>query len=200
MPRVKRKPRGRTGYTPRHIEELLSGHTFIIGTGFGYDRFREHADRCLARGGTTEEAAYARAQFEAVRADMRELWNDSRTWLVGEWIHSDEPAGFIINSERSGPGTRPWCWWELDAPEPRRQLSDGPPNSTMQEDQLGGGKLNYGIPCWFATVADGEIQYESQGEYLDRLGLWHDDAERAHWLEHKDDPPPADDDDREPTP
>ena len=92
---------------------------------------------------------------------MRALWSDSREWLLGEWIYEDEPAGILSNNERSGPCTRPWCWWELDSTEPRRQLSDGPTNSTMDDDHPSGGKMNYGIPQCFAADPDWHLEYAS---------------------------------------
>ena len=65
----------------------------------------------------------------------------------------------------------------------------------MTDGLPGEGKLNYGIPQCFAAAHDWNIEYESQGEYLERLDLFHDDDERAWWELHKDDPPPADDED-----
>ena len=162
MPRVKRKALGRTGYTAQHFDELMSGAAYF-GPCFDYDRFQRDANSCAARGGTPEDVADARALFDDVAAETRGLWNDSRDWLLDEWIHEEEPAGIINNGERNGPCTRPWAWWEFDAPEPRRQLSDGPPNSTMQDDHPSGGLLSYGVPRYCAASTDWDIEYESTG-------------------------------------
>lgn len=46
-----------------------------------------------------------------IEARMREDWETHREELVADWITSN-------------PGSRPWAWWEFDAPEGRR-VSDG---------------------------------------------------------------------------
>ena len=83
MPRVKRKARERIGYTTLHFQELLFGFSYF-GPSFNYSRLEADAEFCIGRGGTPEQADEARAQFEAVRDEMRELWRDSRDWLLGE--------------------------------------------------------------------------------------------------------------------
>ena len=188
MPRVKKRALARTGYTKAHFQELMGGHAYL-GPGFYYSRLEHAADYCIGGGGTPQQAAVARAEFDAVVAEMRELWEDSRDWLLAEWLdpgNMPHITGYV-QQDLKGPGkcTRPWAWWTFDSPEPRRQLSDGPPNSTMAEDWPGAGKLSYGVPYCFATVADGDIQYELQGEYLERLGLFLP-GEQEHWDENKD--------------
>ena len=198
MPRVKKRALARTGYTKAHFQELMGGHAYL-GPGFYYSRLEHAADYCIGGGGTPQQAAVARAEFDAVVAEMRELWEDSRDWLLGEWMdpgNIPHITGWPSHDQHGpGPCTRPWAWWTFDATEPRRQTSDGPANSTMTDGLPGEGKLNYGIPQCFAAAHDWNIEYESQGEYLERLDLFHDDDERAWWELHKDDPPPADDED-----
>ena len=188
MPRVKRKPRQRTGYTEHHFAELMTGFAYF-GPCFYYDRLEQAADFCASGGGTPEAVAEARKRFEAVRAEMIELWEDSRSWLMFEWL---EPGNIphitgYVQNDLKGPGkcTRPWCWWEFSAPEPRRQISDGPPNSIMDDDHSSAGKLHYGVPRCVATKADFEIQYELQAEYLERLGLFLP-GEQEYWDANKD--------------
>jgi hypothetical protein len=40
---------------------------------------------------------------------LRALWGEHRDEVLAEWI-------------AEAPGTRPWAWWQLEAPEPRRRL------------------------------------------------------------------------------
>jgi hypothetical protein len=59
----------------------------------------------------------------AARAEMLRDWDLHRTALIAWW------TGLAEDAERrrpwrypraGGPGTRPWAWWEFDAPETRR--------------------------------------------------------------------------------
>src|SRR5688500_18886096 len=48
--------------------------------------------------------------------DVREGWAIYGAIVMRDWI-------------REEPGTRPWAWWEFDAPEPRRrERADGKPH------------------------------------------------------------------------
>jgi hypothetical protein len=63
-------------------------------------------------------------------------------------------------------GHRCWGWWEYEAPEPRLLLS-GDPSLAMPE--LG---LWFGVPNYYQSQkAQESLVYESQPEYLERLGL-----------------------------
>lgn len=109
--------------------------------------------------------------------ERRALWEERRDELMGEWIQEE-------------PGTRPWAWWEFDAPERRRRI-DGKPhpfdNPTREAEIRERAAENpepvhdatclwYGCPRFMIVLPgrdmdDFEAVYESQREYLDRLGL-----------------------------
>lgn len=186
MPRVRRQGHRRKGYGQGHFHEMLTGH-YYCGPGFNYDRLESAADYAINRGATPDEAAAHRRRFDAVRAEMQAVWEELQDWMLDEWLHSDEPCGMTNNSARGGMCTRPWAWWVFDAPEPRRQISDGPLNSTMADDypHPHGGKLYFGVPRSLGTSTDWDCRYELQGQYLERLGLFVD-GEAECWAEHKD--------------
>ena len=79
------------------------------------------------------------------------------------------------------PGSRPKCWWRYDAPEPRRRL-DANPGQPGRPDLVYGRPWSWKFPTIWppgATVTGGAPEcdpanppvYESQAEYLQRLGL-----------------------------
>jgi hypothetical protein len=104
--------------------------------------------------------------WERMRAD----WAAHRDALLAEWI-------------RHRPRSRPFAWWVFDAPE-RRQTADGAvhpfddpavqerdrqciaenPDSWFERVHRG---LYFGRP----QIVRGPTKYESEGEYLARLGL-----------------------------
>ena len=181
MPRIRRHTRQRQGYGRAHYEELLCGHP-KIGKGFRYDQLESDADHAEGRGATPQQATESCRLFEAVKAEARQLWEDAKDWLIDEWLGADH-AG------EDGPGmcTRPWAWWTFDATEPRRQTGNGPPNSTMADDYAypSRGRLHFGVPRCCASRTDIDCEYEVQGEYLERLGLFLP-GEAEYWAAHKD--------------
>lgn len=140
-PKKRRAIRGRNQYTVLQIRQLLTGHEFVWGAGFGSG---DNLDR------------------DAVA----EAWEELRDELL--------PA-YILEH----PGRRPWAWWEVESPEPRRCI-EGPgahafrnPNAPAWTKRLSFGKPT----CWGGDDFANPSRYESQPAYLDRHGLL-DDAER----------------------
>ena len=80
---------------------------------------------------------------------MKAAWWELRDELLPTWIEQH-------------PGTRPYAWWRFEVPEPRRQVSPGP-ESIGPADWFGCPSSFRGMP------QDG--MFETEGEYLDRLGL-----------------------------
>jgi hypothetical protein len=155
MPPKRRQPRRRgEGLTEYHREFLRSGQL--------WDHFRlGHINDPLL----TED-------------EWREAWEELRDDILPAWIEAR-------------PGTRPFAWWRFDAPE-RRRCTNGvhPFDDPLQREKLdalvrkhpcGCGalayELNFGVPrltTWTAA-------YETEGEYLLRLGLL-TDAELSEGL------------------
>ena len=65
------------------------------------------------------------------------------------------------------PGTRPWCWWKYEAPEPRKRLGGV---GTARSDYLPDFKLPP-TDAFVAVDPDDPPSFESQAAYLKRLGL-----------------------------
>ena len=85
--------------------------------------------------------------------ELRKVWRQLRPELLDRHI-------------KKKPGTRPWAWWRWESTEPREQVSDGPEP--------------IGPPDWFGKPSrylgqPPENMYESQVDYLERLGLLTDD-------------------------
>jgi len=88
--------------------------------------------------------------FDEERA--RQAWFEIGDELVAEHIH------------RNGAGTRPWAWWRWSAPEPRRRVDGG-------AERPAGTRLSFGRPAELRNTEDFEAEYESEREFLARLGL-----------------------------
>jgi len=112
------------------------------------------------------------SRFDANTGTMREVWQDLRGDILREWI-------------RANSGSRPWAWWQFDAPERRKRI-DGKPHPFLnperqaiveqaEADNPGYRRrvmrLSFGMPCVFITPDDWEATFELEAEYLDRLGL-----------------------------
>lgn len=86
-------------------QSLLEGPESILLAGMGYHRYMD---------ATTD------AEREAALEEMRQDWEHHREQLLQWWIGAADdtvrrkPWVFPM---RGGPGTRPWAWWEFDAPE-----------------------------------------------------------------------------------
>jgi hypothetical protein len=68
------------------------------------------------------------------------------------------------------PGTRPWAWWAFESKEPRRRVNDGP--------EAIGPATWFGTPSRFTAMPPAGM-FESERDYLQRLGLLTDDERKA---------------------
>jgi len=102
-----------------------------------------------------------------------ELWAEFREQVLEWWL-------------KERPGTRPWCWWQFDAPERRRRV--GGTGTTFSE--FGRDRDEYtpdfGLPTPRAWLTGYEASsrgvqsldpadpplFEAQATYLKRLGLF----------------------------
>jgi len=109
---------------------------------------------------------------------IREGWKIFHEQILQDWIRG-EPD---YRREGPGPGSRPWAWWEFDAPE-RRQRTDGKthpfdnPERKLHVQECGGPdddllyKLYHGKPECLCIHDDFFADYESEFDYLQRLDL-----------------------------
>jgi hypothetical protein len=81
-------------------------------------------------------------------------WEDVRGELLPAWI-------------KEHPCTRPFSWWEEEAPEARRRAGASEPEQCLY--------LKFGVPAsstWWAGInPDDPLAYESQAAYLQRHNL-----------------------------
>lgn len=121
------------------------------------------------------------------QADAKRLWAKFRDEFLQTWIAEH-------------PGTRPWAWWQWDAPERRHRigswnngrfvpdkkphpfenparekiiaqdLADGDCHPDYLEDAY---RLTFGVPAiFFGEIMDDWVAaYEDEADYLARLGL-----------------------------
>jgi hypothetical protein len=90
-------------------------------------------------------------------------FNDRATAL---WREYGETA--IAEFVKKNPGRRPSMWWRYSAVEPRRQVG----GATKRPHESG---LAYGIRVYYdplGKIANNPPIYETEAEYLERLGLW----------------------------
>lgn len=120
------------------------------------------------------EAAYQAGDMESIRR----AWLECRSQLLPEWI-------------RANPGTRPWAWWQFDAPA-RRERADGvihPFNDRCRKAQLAklpatcwvrqhAYDLFFGVPRLRQTPDEMSAAYESEAAYLSRHNLLTDAEQR----------------------
>ncbi|HPS56181.1 MAG TPA: hypothetical protein PLP05_11340 [Sedimentisphaerales bacterium] len=98
--------------------------------------------------------------------DLRQTWQYYRAALLDAWIQ-------VL------PGSRPWAWWAFDMPEnTRREALEG-----VHIDDYPGKKLckkfkkySFGLPSC-CDFRDKKPVYESEFDYLQRLGLLLEDEE-----------------------
>ncbi len=83
-------------------------------------------------------------------------WTEAREELLPKWI-------------RENPCTRPYMWWEVDAPEPRRRVGG---TGRRKRHTI----LNFGIPAPNTGFRDVDPAwppiYESEAAYLPRHNLF----------------------------
>jgi hypothetical protein len=107
----------------------------------------------------------AARQAQPTAEEVRAAWVSMGDALLAQHLAGVEDlgdAGSVLAAER-GPGTRPWGWWEFEAPEPRRQIADGP-------EPVEGAPLWFGVPQFYRGIPP-EGMYETQADYLARLGI-----------------------------
>jgi hypothetical protein len=115
--------------------------------------------------------------FREVEA-VREAWEIFRDEILYDWIR-DKPQ---YGTGRPGPGTRPWAWWEFDAPELLRRV-DGKPHPLENPERIAHlekmeaewpgykertGKLYFGKTACLFLPDDFEAQYEATFDLLKR--------------------------------
>lgn len=94
---------------------------------------------------------------------------DDQVDLAAEWAKLREEI--LAEHIAQHPGSRPAGWWEFEAPEPRRQIGGGP--SILKSDAPAWARtLFLGMPaCWGLEQFADPPRFETQGQYLERLGL-----------------------------
>lgn len=153
MPRIQRKlKRKRKAYTAVHIHQLLTGVAYLRGEGFN----KQKGDGC---------------QQNDQRA-MQVAWEKLRDSLLPSFIEKH-------------PGRRPYAWWKFDAPERRRRINgklhpfDNPKRKAWIKRTINSTGypsadfyvLSFGKPAVFCVPADWNAVYETEADYLSRLGL-----------------------------
>lgn len=157
---------------PREAE-LLTG--FPAGESKGWRLEFIIQRRAKAEWHKTDEVSKIRREYHAARRSMRRHWATVRDRLLSRWAEEY-------------PGTRPWAWWEFDTDEPRRLLS-GPGNSLVRNRKATWWQrqLWFGAPNVIARAdIDTPSVYETERQYLERLGLMVDD-DRANDNKEPDD-------------
>jgi hypothetical protein len=114
--------------------------------------------------------------------EIRQAWEIIRDEILQDWIRMEPRYG----SGRPGPGTRPWAWWEFDAPELIQRI-DGKPHPFDNPERIEhvekisqkyprfaehAYKTFFGRPGCLCIRDDFEAEFETPAAYLSRLGLW----------------------------
>jgi hypothetical protein len=113
-------------------------------------------------------------------ADTPETQEAFQEWLTLEFFEADDEiaARWRDHGDRAlnawiaeHPGTRPEKWWRHCAPEPRRRLG----GSGVLWSQKNGGfstdRYDRGAPALYDVDENDLPRFESEFEYLERLGL-----------------------------
>ncbi len=118
---------------------------------------------------------------KSLREEMAGAWQFLAPQILREWVARKEPRP----GGRGGAGTRPAAWWVYDARE-RRQRIDGKPHpfdNPERQAKIAGivaqypyrapdfDYLFYGGLGAFVVVDDHEAVFETEYQYLKRLGL-----------------------------
>ena len=147
MPLIRRRPKQRrAGFdTPRTCWRLLTGQDWA----FLDDRSKL----------TDEELALA--------------WQQQGALIVQVHVFG-APGGddFFFRHVEAKPLTRPWGWWEFEAPQPRRLIggTQDPTDGFPPWNTTGKRWYFYGIPNP-TRGAGGDAEYEEEADYLRRLRL-----------------------------
>lgn len=126
---------------------------------------------------------------ESLRTEMAGAWQFLRPQLLAEWIALPKRPG-----DRGGPGTRPAAWWVYDAKERRQRIDGGvyPFDNPERQAKVAGivgqyphragdfDYLFYGLPCPLVVPDDFAAVFETEFDYLKRLGLLMDGEESGY--------------------
>lgn len=116
---------------------------------------------------------------ESLRSELAGAWQFLGPQVMREWLETEPRAGGL-----GGPGSRCAGWWCYESKERRRRLNGDHPfdreerrkrAAELQAINSGVGNfrsLLWGCPSDFIVPDDFTAIYESQAEYLTRLGLW----------------------------
>ena len=154
MPRVRRRVKERrASVTTDHVHQLLTGR-------FWFDGFIRPGNR------------------DGCDDEMRPVWAALRDDLLQQWI-------------QLYPGSRPYAWWRFDAPDLRRRTDGGvhPFDDPAHVERVASIKAEYpngldlmktawGLPSCVGPDQIG-VDYDSDIEYLVRLGLMSDEEREA---------------------
>ena len=89
--------------------------------------------------------------------------------LKADW--ADVGAELVALHVQHHPGSRPWAWWQLDAPERRRRVDGQPHPHDDGSTPSMHAALWYGCPAHLMRESHFDALYESQSAYLMRHGL-----------------------------
>jgi hypothetical protein len=105
-------------------------------------------------------------------ADWRAAWEELRDEIMRlhlEGFGPEDADVLLGRDEGPQPGSRPWGWWAFDAPERRRVVAG------KEHPIEGKPEYYFGMP----NPSRGLVEYESQDDYLRRLGLLTPEEEAA---------------------
>lgn len=103
---------------------------------------------------------------EPTESELAGYWAEHKEFimsLIGVNIKARYPD-FFYKGIAVPWGTRPWGWWEYESPQPRRLVAGDPAVI------IDNGQFIFGRPRFYRTKDHG-CQFESQPDYLERLGL-----------------------------
>jgi len=161
MPRKQRQEKRRTALSPWRRAQLLGGHDYIPGEGYG-DPWANQP--ILEPDGSVWSDGFRGAPW--LGEEARRDWEANKAELLAYWLQ-DPIEWARTNVSQFGyprpgaPGTRPWAWWWFDAPEPRPIIAiDADPDSFKS------------VPG--VLVRQCGAVFEPEAEYLARHGLLSD--------------------------
>ena len=114
--------------------------------------------------------------------EVREGWEIFREQVLFDWIRERQRH----LQYGPGPGTRPWAWWEFDAPELLRRV-DGKPHPLENPERLAhvekvaqeypgfkqeSRKVYFGCSSCLCIPDDFAAEYETTADLLERHNLW----------------------------
>ena len=121
--------------------------------------------------------------------EARPVWVQHQKTLL-RWWRTGMPADFYVNPfgflgqfDTRSPSGRPWAWWKLSAPEPRRLLSvwsHGAQRPATDEDQERARALGMGLsPDRHECAGDVGYYFEDDATYFGRINPPEDHEDEA---------------------